>query len=193
MSNSLLSTLHVQRGHFVYESGHHGDLWIDLDPLFLRPVQTRDWARDLAEIVRTWGADVVCGPMSGGALLAQMIALVLEVDFVSAERIAAQGGGVRYHLPAGLRHTVADRRVLVVDDAINAGSALAQTLTELDRWGAISVGVASLLTMGPAAAEIAADRDLPFGTLATLERGMWTPTECPLCAQGVALDIVHSG
>jgi hypothetical protein len=26
-----------RRGHFVLESGHHGNLWLDLNSLFLRP------------------------------------------------------------------------------------------------------------------------------------------------------------
>ena len=37
MEEKLLELLSVRRGHFVLESGHHGNLWLDLDSLFLRP------------------------------------------------------------------------------------------------------------------------------------------------------------
>jgi orotate phosphoribosyltransferase len=41
MENTLLSMIDVRRGHFRFESGHHGDLWLDLDSLFRRPVRLR--------------------------------------------------------------------------------------------------------------------------------------------------------
>ena len=33
----LLNLLHSRQGHFRFESGHHGNLWLDLELLFLRP------------------------------------------------------------------------------------------------------------------------------------------------------------
>ena len=37
LQQELLALLPRRQGHFRLESGHHGDLWLDLDPLFLRP------------------------------------------------------------------------------------------------------------------------------------------------------------
>ena len=36
-SHELLDPVPAGRGHFVYESGHHADLWFDLDMLFVHP------------------------------------------------------------------------------------------------------------------------------------------------------------
>jgi len=74
MSNDLLQMLSVRRGHFRLESGHHGDLWLDLDALFLRPRRLQSFFDDLAERISPYRPDVVCGPLSGGAYVAQAIA-----------------------------------------------------------------------------------------------------------------------
>ena len=50
-------------------------------------------------------------------------------------------------------------------------------LSEIESW----------LLAAVAAACIAAAIVAPFYCLATLERGMWSPDACPLCAAGVPL------
>lgn len=37
MQSDLLAASSATRGHFRYESGHHGNLWLDLDALFVDP------------------------------------------------------------------------------------------------------------------------------------------------------------
>jgi len=37
MEATILDLLAVRRGHFVLQSGHQGNLWLDLDSLFRRP------------------------------------------------------------------------------------------------------------------------------------------------------------
>ena len=187
IDQALLRAVSAARGHFRYESGHHGDLWLDLDPLFLDAARMRGWAAALARRAAGLGAEIVCGPLTGGAFLAQAIAAELGCGFIHAERHAA-GGAVEYRIPAPLQAAVAGRRVLVADDAINAGSALGLTLAALLRLGAVPAGVACLLTLGEAAGRIAAGHGVPLLALAALERGMWRPEDCPLCAAGVPLE-----
>jgi hypothetical protein len=49
-------------------------------------------------------------------------------------------------------------------------------------------GFASLLALGEAAAEIGGLHGVPFFTLASLERKLWQPAECPLGAAGTPFD-----
>jgi len=186
IEQALLQAVSATRGHFRYESGHHGDLWLDLDSLFLDAARMRGWAAALARQAAGLGAEVVCGPLTGGAFLAQSIAAELGLGFIHAER-GIEGRAVQYRIPAPLAAALAGRRVLVVDDAINAGSALGLTLTELLRHGAVPAGIACLLTLGEAAGRIAAAQGVTLLALAALERGMWLPEDCPLCAAGVPL------
>ncbi len=67
---NLLSLMGARRGHFVFESGYHGDLWLDLDGMFAAPSQLDSMLDDLSRRIAAVGPDVVCGPMTGGALVA---------------------------------------------------------------------------------------------------------------------------
>jgi orotate phosphoribosyltransferase len=61
-------------GHFDLGTGYHGDVWLDLDALLLRPSRLRPHVRWLAERLREHSADAVCGPLEGGAFLAYAVA-----------------------------------------------------------------------------------------------------------------------
>ena len=184
---TLLAAVAAERGHFRYESGHHGDLWLDLDTLLVDAGRMRGWARALAERAEACRPDLVCGPLTGGAFLAQMLALELSRSFVFAERLVAADGKVSYRLPSPLRRVVEGSRVLLVDDAVNAGSALGATASALLAAGATLAGFACLLTLGDAAERLAAGHGVPLLPLARLERGLWPPADCPLCRASVPL------
>jgi orotate phosphoribosyltransferase len=94
---------------------------------------------------------------------------------------------VRYRIPDGLRARLAGRRILLADDAVNAGSALLATLEDARRCGAKLAGFASLITLGDAAAMLAARHRVPFVHLIALERSLWPASDCPLCVAGVPL------
>ncbi|MBU1879414.1 MAG: hypothetical protein KJ734_10730 [Chloroflexi bacterium] len=187
VEKTLLEAVGASRGHFLYESGHHGDLWLDLDALFVDARRTHGWAAALARRARTCRPEFVCGPLTGGALIAQSLAVEMGAWFAFVERLVSTSGPVRYRIPESLRETLRGRRVLLVDDVVNAGSALLAALTDVLDCGGELAGLASLLTLGQAASQIAQRYDVPFFTLASLERGMWAPDECPLCSSGVPL------
>jgi orotate phosphoribosyltransferase len=130
---------------------------------------------------------LVCGPLTGGAFVAQLLAAALGAGFVFAERLVSEAGAAQYRIPKSLCKIVHRKRVLLVDDVINAGPALLATLADLLDCGAELAGVATLLTLGQAAAQIAEQYDVPLFALASLEREMWTAEECPLCKLGMPL------
>ena len=187
MCETLLDAVAASRGHFLYESGHHGDLWLDLDALFVDARRTRGWASALAQRAMACRPEFVCGPLTGGAFFAQALAAEMDAGFAFAERIVSETGAVQYRVPGSLREVVRGRRVLLVDDAVNAGSAWLSTLADLEDCHTELAGLACLLTLGEAASQIAGQRGVPLFTLLSLERGMWAPEACPLCASGVPL------
>jgi orotate phosphoribosyltransferase len=180
----ILDAVGWSRGHFVYESGHHGDLWLNLDALFVDARRSRGWAATLAERAAVCRSEFVCGPLTGGAFVAQLLAAEIGTGFVFAERSVSETGAVAYRIPDPLQGMLHGRRVLLVDDAVNAGSAWLATLANLQDCGAELVGFAALLTLGDAAAQIAEQSSAPLFALAALERRMWTPDECPMCRLG---------
>ena len=70
MEEQILGLLAARRGHFVLESGHHGNLWLDLDALFLRPAALLPFAGELARRLAPHRIEAVVGPLVGGALMA---------------------------------------------------------------------------------------------------------------------------
>lgn len=184
----LLTLVGSRTGHFRLESGHHTELWLDLDRLFARPAALQPFVAELATRVATYGIDTVCGPFNGGAFLAEMMALQLGAGFAFAERIVSQRTGlfpVDYRVPLALRAALRDKRVAIVDDAISMGSAVRATIADLENCRANPVVIGALLAMGPAGPEFAAARGLPLERLTDVPLRSWLPADCPLCASEI--------
>ena len=198
MRKDVIALMPARRGHFLLESGHHGDLWLDLELLCLNPESVRRFAARVAarQVTNGWrktshAIDVVCGPLVEGAFVALMVASELGVPFSYAERFPNPKTDalfpVDYRIPRILRARVRDKRVAIVNDVINAGSAVRGTLSDLEACAARPVAIGTLLVLGSSASRIAADRGVALETLAALPNNIWTPAECPLCLRGVPL------
>jgi orotate phosphoribosyltransferase len=190
--DDLIDALAARRGHFLLESGHHGELWLDLDALFARPARVAPFVVQLAGQLSGCGAEVVCGPLVGGAFVAQAVAAQLDAECSWTERVADPSGdalySARYRVPDALRERLRGRSVAIVDDVINAGSATRATLADLRACGAWPVAIGALLVLGSAAGELAAGEGLVLESVAALPNMLWEPAACPLCAAGVALE-----
>jgi orotate phosphoribosyltransferase len=184
---AVLDLMSARTGHFRLESGHHGELWLELDAMFWSATALDPLVVELADRLEPHAADVVCGPLVGGALLAQLVAARLGADFCFTERTSTGDGGLytaAYRLPSALAARVAGRRVAIVDDVVNAGSAVRATLTALTAAGAQPVALGALLTLGSTPAAVAAAAGLPLEALATRANELWEPSACPRCAAG---------
>ena len=187
MESELLTAAAAAAGHFRYESGHHGDLWLDLDALFDDARCARKWARALIKAARSVGHDIICGPETGGAFLAQLMAEESGAAFAVTERRVTGTGSVGYAVPLGDRDSLAQKRILLVDDAINAGFAIRSSLSDIAECRGRVVAIAALMTLGDAAADIAKSQGVRLFSLAAPRRRMWPPAQCPLCDKGVTL------
>src|ERR1700744_2446551 len=85
---SVLELVSARRGHFLLESGHHGNLWLELETLCLQPQLFKAMTAELATAIATLRPDVLCGPLVEGAFVGLMVALRLNLPFVYAERYA---------------------------------------------------------------------------------------------------------
>jgi len=192
MNGNPLDLLSVRRGHFRYESGYHGQIWLDLDRLFLNPIRIAPLAHDLASTIAPNAIEAVVGPLVGGALLAQMIAVELGVQFVYTVPRPSPSNDtlypVAYRLPLTVAPLVKGKRVAIVDDVINAGSAVRGTYHALTEAGAKPAIVGALLILGEAAQPFLKSTGMTLELLATLPNPLWKPANCPLCAQGIPLD-----
>jgi orotate phosphoribosyltransferase len=192
LRDDVLGLLAARNGHFLLESGHHGDLWLDLEGLFLKPGRVQPFAAELAKQLSTLDVDAVCGPLVEGAFVGLMVASELGVDFSYSEPFSqpAEEGlfPVGYRIPAVLESSLRNKRVAIVNDVVNAGSAVRGTVTALSACGATPVAIGALLLLGTAAFQFAASRGLALQSIAALPNSLWAPAECPLCAAAIALE-----
>jgi orotate phosphoribosyltransferase len=192
MQEQVAQPLPAREGHFVFESGHHGQLWLDLELLFLHPERLRPLAEALADRLRGYRAAAVCEPLVEGAFVGLMVASSLRLPFSYSEPVrdhrAAGLFPVSYPVPKPLQPGLRGKRVAIVNDVINAGSAVRGTLASLKRCGAQPVAIGALAVYGPAASELAATHDVALEALASFPSRIWEPGTCPLCARGVPLN-----
>jgi orotate phosphoribosyltransferase len=186
MEEKFLRLLSARRGHFVLKSGHHGNLWLDLNLLLLRPAILRPFVRVLAQQLAAHRVEAIVGPLVGGAFVAQAVAAELDLRFAFAER-HVDATGVTYAIPDALRPDLRGRAVAVVDDVINAGSATRATCSALVALGARPVAVGALLILGETALPAFAANGLAVDCVARLPNDLWEPAACPMCAAGVPI------
>lgn len=192
MTEDIFATLPARRGHFLLESGYHTDLWFNLDALFVSPTEIAPLVTALANQLRPYNASAVCGPLLGGAFLAQAVATELGSRFYftqpSPENTLKGLFRAEYQLLPELQRQVRGERVAVVDDVISAGSSVRATCAAVAAAGAETVAVGTLLILGSAALKHFSARGVPLKALSQREFSLWAPDGCPLCKAEALLE-----
>jgi orotate phosphoribosyltransferase len=196
MDNKILSLVRGRRGHFRLESGHHSDLWLQLETLCVHPREIQPFVVRLAAALRRYRVEVVCGPLVEGAYVALLVSLELGCDFVYAERFANPSHEglfpVEYRLPKTLHGAVKGKRVAIVNDVISAGSAVRGAFRDLQFTGAEVVVIGALLGLGDSIDQFAGENRIALELQQRMPHNMWTPEECPLCAAGQPIEIASN-
>ena len=191
MKGSFIDLLSINRGHFALESGLHGDVWFDLENVFVRPSSIEPFIGDLAKLLSEYDLSALCGALVGGAFVAYSVALRMGVDFFYTERTVGKTSTgskrIDYRVPRPLHSAVANRRIGIVDDVINAGSAVIKTCEDLRSLGGNPIVMASILTVGGPSPKQLSNEYPPVVSLEHLESNLWPASECPLCRSGVPL------
>ena len=189
-TRDILERLPAREGHFLLESGYHTNVWLTLDALFVRPQQIAPLVTALAARLRTHDVSAVCGPLLGGAFLAQAIATTLDIEFFVTEPVSANAAGLfsaRYRLPAGLERRIAGQRVAIVDDVISAGSSVRATVDAVSAGGGVIAVVGTLMALGRVGLDHFEGFAIPVEALGRRDFALWPPSACPLCQKGMPL------
>jgi orotate phosphoribosyltransferase len=194
MERDLLSLVQGRRGHFRLESGHHGDLWFQLETLCLQPREITKFTQRLAARLAPYRVEAVCGALVEGAFVALLVSLELGCEFTYAERFMDDERTglfpVEYRIPETLRPLVAGKRIAIVNDVINAGSAVRGAFFDLQDAGAEVVVIGALLALGDAIGKFSSEHRVALELLEQMPNNLWTPGACPLCAAGEPLEMV---
>jgi orotate phosphoribosyltransferase len=188
---TFLDLARARRGHFQMESGLHCGLWFDLDAAFVDQAALDPFVTKLAQSLRRYDVEAVCGPLTGGAFLAQLVARLLGSEFFYSIPSPATGDGVfsaRYDLPPGVGHRMLGKRLALIDDVMSAGSSLRATMAAIEQHGAIPIVVGALAVLGATGENFFKERGLRVETTARAPFETWRQPECPLCAAGMPIE-----
>ncbi len=171
----------ITGSHVVYTSGKHGSAYVNKDAVYPRTARVAELCRFLADASAPHRPEVVCGPAMGGIILAQWTGHHLGLPAVYAEKTA---GGMA--LRRGYDKLVAGRRVLVVEDILNTGGSIRETIAGVREAGGNVVAAAALVNRG---AVTAADVGAPvLVALLDVALDAWDADACPLCRDGVPIN-----
>jgi orotate phosphoribosyltransferase len=182
----------LQDDHFVYISGDHGSGWIDKDAIYPHTERVEGLSRRLAGLFRDRGIEAACGPATGGMIVAEWTAHELGALAVFTEHDTPRPGEMRgrFVLRRGYDHVIAGKRVLVVDDIVNTGHSIRQTIEAVRGASGSVVAAAALINRGNVGAS-ALDVE-EFVYLLEYKIPAWPAAACPLCEAGMPINTQYA-
>jgi len=175
--------------HFVGTSGLHFDTYVNKDFLYPHTKETSDIGKAFAEKYKDENIEVVVGPALGGIILAQWTASALseiydrEVLAVYTEK-SPDGGQI---FTRGYDGFVKGKRVLIVEDIVTTGGSLLKTAKAVKDAGGNIISTCALVNKNK---ELHGDiSGVSFDSLATLFVQTYEASVCPLCKEGVPINI----
>jgi orotate phosphoribosyltransferase len=176
-------------GHFDFGNGFHGSLYLNPHQLFRYPSTIWRFAQDLLDLLPASiveATEVVTGPVTGGALLAHMVAGLLDSrrEITRPPTLFAP-----FTLDHDFGHTLtrfyqrlmAGKKALVVDDVRNTGHTLARCVGLVRKAGGQVLATAEIYDR----MEAIVDAGVPNFALAEYKAPENIPADqCPMCRVG---------
>ena len=179
-------------GHFDFGNGYHGRVYLNPHQLFCQPSIIWRFAQDLLDVLPAellGQADVVAGPVTGGALLAHTIAGLLDsrralsLPPMLFAPFRPEGSG-SHGLTPFYAQQIKSRRVLLVDDVRNTGQTLVRCAELVRAAGGSVVATAQIYDR----MESVFDAGVPNVALAEYKAPEnHEASSCPLCRDGVPI------
>jgi orotate phosphoribosyltransferase len=176
-------------GHFDFGNGYHGQVYLHPHQLLSHPSRIWRFAQDLLDGLPGSildRAEVVAGPVTGGALLAHTIAGLLHSrraisrsDMLFAPFTTHPDAG--FGLSRFYQEVVRGRHVLLVDDIRNTGQTFARCAALVREAGGSVVATAEIYDR----LESVIDVGVPNVSLAEYKASNYPAAACPLCQAGI--------
>jgi orotate phosphoribosyltransferase len=179
-------------GHFDFGNGYHGRVYLNPHQLFRHPSTIWRFAQDLIDILPgsiIEQAEVVAGPVMGGALLAHTMAGLLDSrQHLSRPRTIfapfSVDASCGQTLSRFYQRQVHGRRVLIVDDVLNTGQTFARCAELVRDGGGTVIATAEICDRMEAVVTL----DVPNYPLAEYRAPENYPAgSCPMCQAGVPI------
>lgn len=180
-------------GHFDFGNGYHGPAYLNPHQLFRYPSTIWRFAQDLLDVLPgsvLEAAEVVAGPVTGGALLAHTMAGLLDSRRPMSHPptlfapFAVDAAGA-LTLSRFYRQQIAGRKVLLVDDVRNTGQTLVRCAALVRDSGGTVIGTAEICDRMEAVVDVGVP-NYPLVEYKAPEN--YPAAVCPLCAGGLPIN-----
>ena len=162
------------RGHFIFTSGRHSDVYMQCAQVLRYPEHTEKLAKHLASHFRSDAIDIVIGPALGGIVVAYEVARQLGAVALFTER-----EDDRMVLRRSFSITPG-QRVLVVEDVITTGGSVREVMEVVREHQGHVVGVGVLIDRSNGAIDFGVKQT----AVLSMEIPSWEADACPLCREG---------
>lgn len=167
----------VKEGHFLLRSGLHSQYYFEKFRLLERPEFLTPLCEELARRFEKLKFESVCGPTTGGIIIAYEIARSLKKRCLFAEKTQ---DGRDFLRSQEIRR---GEPFIVVDDVLTTGGSIKASIEAIERHGGKVVAVGVLIDRS----EKPLDLELPLYSVYKNPVKNYTPPECPLCKKNIPL------
>ncbi len=167
----------VKEGHFLLTSGLHSQYYFEKFRLLERPDLLTPFCEELAQRFEKLDFDSVCGPTTGGIIIAYEVARLLGKRCLFAEK-TQDGRGFSRNQEIGK-----DESFIAVDDVLTTGGSIRASIASLKKHGGKVLAVGVLIDRS----EKSPDFGLPLFSVYKNPVKNHIPAECPLCKRGIPL------
>jgi orotate phosphoribosyltransferase len=178
--NNVLKT-----GHFLLSSGLHSGKYFEKFRILENPELVQMFGKMIAEYYKNKNISIVCGPTTGGVIIAYEVARQMKLKCIFAESKPQEPGRV---IRRGF--TIPDEsNILVVDDILTTGGSIKDTVEALKSFPGKTVGIAVLIdrSIEPIKfSDIVANVD--FFACYKIAVENYKPDNCELCKANIPLE-----
>lgn len=174
--------------HVVLSSGEHSSGYFDKHKIYPHTGLTSALCKELARPFFLDRVDVVVAPATGGIILSQWVSHFCTVfDFHPVLSLYADRVGDELTFKHGYGELVRKQRVLLVDDVLTTGKSLGETKSLVNQYGGKVIGAAVICDRGDHTAKTLG---VPkFSSLFNMPMQRWSAKQCPLCEQGIPINL----
>ncbi len=169
-------------GHFRLSSGLHSDRYLQCARLLMWPARAEAAGRELAERLSEFSPRAVVSPALGGLIIGHETARALGLRAMFVER---KDGAFALRRGFALQP---EEPVVVVEDVFTTGKSTREASAAVEAAGGRVRAVGSIVDRGVPAGSFA----VPARSLLSLSVPSWPEAECPMCRQGIPLDVPGS-
>lgn len=167
----------VKEGHFLLTSGLHSQYYFEKFRLLERPDLLTLFCQELARGFEKFEFDSLCGPTTGGIIIAYEIARFLGKRCIFAEKTKDGRDFLRN------QHIEKGESFIAVDDVLTTGGSIKASMEALKKHGGKVMAVGVLIDRS----ETPPDFGLSLYSVYKSPVKNYVPTECPLCKKGIPL------